>query len=195
MSPLLRPANPRHLRQVAVGFAADIVFEADIVAQLVNEARLPIPAVIFRIVNGDDVLELSGADPADALLRGHLVGMRSAGRVDEGLFVEAYGVDYQRIALEMADRVAVIKWEGGLLSHRGNRLVHGYDADLVVELVNDGDLPGRRLDDLERIRCGEHTRQAVGHAEFSGRVGDGAVFQARHVLFIGSLALGGQRQV
>src|SRR5579883_1114151 len=79
MSPLLRPANPRHLRQVAVGFAADIVFEADIVAQLVNEARLPIPAVIFRIVNGDDVLELSGADPADALLRGHLVGMRSAG--------------------------------------------------------------------------------------------------------------------
>jgi hypothetical protein len=42
-----------------MGFAADIVLEANVITQFVNEARLPIPAVIFRIVNGDDVLKLA----------------------------------------------------------------------------------------------------------------------------------------
>ena len=54
----LRPAHTGYLRQVAMGLAANVVFEADVVAQFVSEAHLPIPAVIFRIVNGDDVLKL-----------------------------------------------------------------------------------------------------------------------------------------
>ena len=84
-----------------MGFAADVIFEADVIAQFVNEARLPIPAVIFRIMNGDDVLKLGRADPADALHRRHLVAMRHAGRIDERLFIEADRVDHERIALEM----------------------------------------------------------------------------------------------
>jgi hypothetical protein len=40
-----------------MGFAADIIFEPHVIAQGVDEARLPIPSVIFGIVNGDDVLE------------------------------------------------------------------------------------------------------------------------------------------
>ena len=79
-------------------------------------------------------------------------------------------------------------------SFLGHRLVHGDHADLVVELVDDRDLPGRRLDDLERIGVGEHARQPVGHAEFAGVVDDRAVLQARHVLLIGGLARRGERQ-
>ena len=64
----------------------------------------------------------------------------------------------------------------------------------MVELVDDGDLPGRRLDDLERIGRGEHARQPVGHAELARVVDDRAVLQARHVLLIGGLAGRGERQ-
>ena len=80
-----------------MGFAADVVFEADVVAQGVDEAHLQIPAVVLRIVNGDDVLKLGRADPADALHCAHLVGMRRTGRIEEGLFVEACGVNHQQI--------------------------------------------------------------------------------------------------
>src|SRR5215471_11248516 len=118
----LWPAHARHLGQVAVGLAADVVFKTDISAQIVDEARLPISAVILRIVNGDDVFELRRADPADALDRSHLVRMRRAGGIDESLFVEARGVDHQRIALEVTDRVTVVEREGGLLPRRGHRL-------------------------------------------------------------------------
>src|SRR5262249_36398383 len=130
-------ANARHLRQAAMGFAADVVFETDVSVQFVNEARRPIAAVILGIVNGDDVFELGRTGPADALHRGHLVGMRRSGRVDKGLFVESRGVDHQRIALEMTGRMTVVERECGLLEGRGHRLVHGDDADLVVELMDD----------------------------------------------------------
>ena len=58
------------------------------VSQSVDEACLPIATVILGIVFGDDIRELRRADPADTFERGHLVGMRRAGRVDESLFVD-----------------------------------------------------------------------------------------------------------
>jgi hypothetical protein len=91
-------------------------------------------------VNGDDVLKLARADPANTLHRGHVVGIRRAGGVEECLLVETSGLDHQRIALEMTDRVTVVEREYGLLPRRRHGLVHGDDADLVVELVDDGDL-------------------------------------------------------
>src|SRR5262249_12674612 len=57
-----RPPHPFDPRNIAVGFAADIVFEADVVAEIVDEARRPVGAVIGRIVDGDHVLELRRAD-------------------------------------------------------------------------------------------------------------------------------------
>jgi hypothetical protein len=39
-------AHARHAGQVAMGFAADIVFEAHVVAQGVDEASLPITRVV-----------------------------------------------------------------------------------------------------------------------------------------------------
>src|SRR5215831_12181896 len=86
-SPSLRPADTRHHGNVAMGLAANIVFEADVIAQSVDEARLPIAGVMLRIVNGNEVLKLGRADAADALHRRHLVGMGRAGGVEEGLFV------------------------------------------------------------------------------------------------------------
>ncbi|PYS49550.1 MAG: hypothetical protein DMG13_23180 [Acidobacteria bacterium] len=35
-------------------FAAEIVFEPQVIALIVDETRLPIPRVILRIVNGDE---------------------------------------------------------------------------------------------------------------------------------------------
>src|SRR5260370_40959051 len=139
-----------------MGFTANVVFEASVITLFVNEACLPIPGVILRIVNGDDVLKLGRADPADTLHCDHVVGMRRAGRIDESLLVEASGVDHERIALEMTDRVTVVEREYGLLPRRRHGRVHGNDADLVVELMDDGALSGRRLNDLERIGRGEH---------------------------------------
>src|SRR5580693_8503329 len=76
------PAHARHSGDVAVGFAADVIFKPQVVAQGVDKARLPILRVIFGIVNGDHVLELGRADLADALDGAQLVGMGSAGGVD-----------------------------------------------------------------------------------------------------------------
>ena len=69
--------------------AAHIVFDLDVVAQLVDEPRLPILAVVFGVVDGDDVLELVRAGPADPLHRVQLVGVRRAGGVEERPLVEA----------------------------------------------------------------------------------------------------------
>ena len=72
-------------------FAADIVFEPDVVAQIVGEAHLEIARVVVRIVDGHDVLELVGADLANPLGGEEHVGVWRAGGVEEGFFVEAAG--------------------------------------------------------------------------------------------------------
>ena len=82
------PANTCHRRQIAMGFVANPVLETNVVSQSVDEARLPIAAVILGIVIGDDIRELRRADPAATFEGGHLVGMRRTGRVDESLFVD-----------------------------------------------------------------------------------------------------------
>src|SRR5215467_5142908 len=188
------PAYARHRGYVAMGFATDVVFETDVVAQIVDETRLPIPAVILRIVDGYNVLKLRRADPTNALDRAHLVGMRRAGSVDEGLFVEAARFDHQRVTLEMTDRVTVVERECGQLLFAWHRLVHGDDADLMIEFMDDGDLPGRRLNDLEGIGCSEQARQPIRHTVFSGGIRDGAVFKASHVLLIGGFTRLRERQ-
>src|SRR5215469_2295813 len=58
----LRLLHARDIGDIAVRLAADIVLDPQLVMLIVDEARLPIPAVIFRIVNGDDVLELGRRD-------------------------------------------------------------------------------------------------------------------------------------
>src|SRR5215510_10791446 len=73
---------------VTMRLAADIVFEPNVIAKLVDEARLPVARVVIRIVHVDDDLELRRADPADPLGGHELVGMRRAGRIEEGLFIE-----------------------------------------------------------------------------------------------------------
>src|SRR5580700_10547731 len=55
--PSLRSAHARHRRQVAMRLAAHIILDPQVVAQRVDEARLPVPRIVFGIVNGDDVLE------------------------------------------------------------------------------------------------------------------------------------------
>src|SRR6516225_11732644 len=74
----LRTAHARYAGDVAMRLAADIVLKPYVIAQPVDEARLPIPRVVFGIVNGDDVLELGRARLADALERMHLVAVRRA---------------------------------------------------------------------------------------------------------------------
>ena len=146
-------------------FAAVVVLDADVVAHGVDEACLPIAGVVHRIVNGDDILELRRADLADALESAQRVGVRCAGGIEEGLFVEAGRLDHQRVALEVPDRVAVIERPGQQLLLARHRLVHRDQAELVAELVDDGDLAGRPVDDLERIRIRQDARQPIGYAE------------------------------
>src|SRR6266700_4549504 len=110
-----RTPHACHRGNVAMRFAADIVFEPHVVALSVDEARLPIAAVVVGIVNGDDDLELGRAGLTNALDRAHLVGVRRPGGVDESLCVEAGGLDHQRIALEMTDRMAVVEREADQL--------------------------------------------------------------------------------
>src|SRR5215470_5313815 len=106
--PLSWPAHAAHRRNVAMLLAADVVLKPYVVAQIVDEARLPIARVVPGVVNGNDDLELRPADLADALDRAHLVGVRRAGSVDESLVVEPGRLDHQGIALEMAHGIAVV---------------------------------------------------------------------------------------
>src|SRR6266567_6144720 len=103
-----RTPHACHRGNVAMRFAADIVFDPHVIALSVDEARLPIARVVIGIVNGDDDLELLRAHLADALDRVHVVGVRRPGGVDEGLLVEARALHHQRIALETTDRMTVV---------------------------------------------------------------------------------------
>src|SRR6267378_3021544 len=93
-----RPSHPSwtaHARDrgnIAMRFAAEIVFDPQIVAKVVDEARLPVPRVVVGIVDGDDDLKLRRADFPDALDSRQLVGMRRAGSVEVGLFLETAGL-------------------------------------------------------------------------------------------------------
>src|ERR1043166_4622147 len=100
--------HARNHRNIAVLLAADVVLDPQVVAQLVGEARLPLLGVILRIVDRDDDLEIVRPGPADALDRLQFVGVRRAGRVQKGLLVEARGLDHERVAVVMADRIAVV---------------------------------------------------------------------------------------
>jgi hypothetical protein len=65
----------------------------------------------------------------------------------------------------------------------------------VIELIEDGELAGRALDDLERIGRRQHPRQPVRHAKPPGVVRDRAVLQAGHVPLVGGLAGLVERQI
>jgi hypothetical protein len=70
-----------------------------------------------------------------------------------------------------------------------------FSRSAFMSLMDDRDLPGRRLNDLEGIGRGQHARQPVRDAEFSRGIGNRPVFQTRHILFLRSLAASRQRQV
>ncbi len=145
-------------------------------------------------MNGDDVLKLRRARLANALGGHQHVGMGRAICVEERLLVEARRLDHQRIALKMANGMTVVEGEGDQLLKRGQRFVHRDRADLVVQFVNDGDLPGRSLDDLERVGIGEHPGDAVRNAEFARCIGDGPVLKSRLVHLLRRTARGRERQ-
>src|SRR5258708_27775403 len=97
-----------HRGNIAVRLAADIILQANVVVQAVDEARAEIAREHLRIVQRDDVLELVRPDLLDALGGADFIAVRRAGGVDEGLVVEADGLDHQRVALPMTDRVTVV---------------------------------------------------------------------------------------
>src|SRR6267142_3598027 len=105
-------ANASHGSEVAVFLAANIVFQTDIVAQSVDEARAEILRVVIGIMNGDVIFELVRTGLTKAFGGDHHVRMRRAGRVQERLLVEAGRLNDERIAFEMADGVAVVEGEG-----------------------------------------------------------------------------------
>src|ERR1041384_7887555 len=63
-----------HLRKIAMRIAARVILQADVVALLIDEARLPVLGIESRIVNGDHVFELV-ADLADTFRRDELVAV------------------------------------------------------------------------------------------------------------------------
>src|SRR2546422_6221759 len=149
---LLWPADSSYRGNVAMFLTAEIVVDSHVIALVVDEARLPIPRVIVRVVYGDDDLELRRADFADAFERAHLVGLRRARGVNKGLFIETGRLDHQRVALETAHGMAVKERKGDQLLFSGHRLVYSDKPVLVVELLNTPDNVGGPLDDFERIR-------------------------------------------
>jgi hypothetical protein len=169
-----------HAGQVAVPVVARVVLDPNVGTRVIDEARLPVPRIHRGIVDGDDVFELV-ADFADAFERPHFVAVGQAGRIEEGDIVEARGFHHQRVAVPMADRVAVVLGfdDQGLL--RGQRPIHEDHADLMVHFIEKRDLARRHLENLERIGCGEHAWQAVGDADPARLVDDGALLQARPV--------------
>lgn len=65
-------------------FTTDVGFKPHVVAQCIDESRLPIPRVILRIVYADDDFELRRANLADALSRYEFAGMRRARCIKKG---------------------------------------------------------------------------------------------------------------
>src|SRR2546422_3264384 len=172
---LLWPADSSYRGNVAMFLTAEIVVDSHVIALVVDEARLPIPRVIVRVVYGDDDLELRRADFADAFERAHLVGLRRARGVNKGLFIETGRLDDQRIALETAHGMAVIERKGDQLLFSGHRLVHPDHTDLVVEFVNDRDISGRPLDGFERVRRGQPAGEPIPPAVLAGSIRNPAV--------------------
>src|SRR5499427_7623336 len=91
--------------------------------------------------------------------------------------------------------MTVVVRQGRQLLLTGHRLLHCDHADLMVEFMDDRDLPWGGLKDLEWIGSGEHARQPVRHAVSARGVDDRALLQARGVFFISLLASWGERQV
>src|SRR5258705_633749 len=122
--------------------AGVVILDPQVVTKIVDKPRLIIARIVFGIMHRDDDLELGRARFANALDRAHLVGLRGAGGVGEGAVLEAGGLDYQRVALIMADGIAVEGWVGDEMALVGHRLVQPDHADLMTELVEDRDLAG-----------------------------------------------------
>src|ERR1043166_9424083 len=87
----------------------------------------------------------------------HVVAVEPAGPVNPALVVEADDVDDHRVALPLADGIAV---PGGVLRLDGivRTAVDGDDAELVAARVEEDEL-GRRLDDLARRTHARHARR------------------------------------
>ena len=141
------------------------------------------------------ILELCRADFPDPLGRHQLVGVGRAGRIEVGLLIEAERLDHQRIAVPPSERMAIVERKCDELLVFRRRLVERDHADLVIELVDDRDLAGWRLEDLERIGGRQISDRPIRRAELARVIGDRAVLEAGHVLFIGFLALGRERQL
>ena len=75
------------------------------------------------------------------------------------------------------------------------RLVERNHPDLVIELVDDGDLAGWRLKNLERVGRRQVSHRPIRCAELARIVRDRAVLEAGHVFFIRFFALGRERQL
>jgi hypothetical protein len=103
----------RHRRAVVDAERVDVVLGANVLRQgAVHTIVLPqrLPGLVERtgVINGqEDFQLLASVDQPPAFRDVQLVGMRGAIIVDEGLVVEANGIDDERIAVVVADRLSV----------------------------------------------------------------------------------------
>src|SRR4026208_1480144 len=88
--------------------AAGVLLETQTPSTLVDEARLPIPGVIRRIMNGDDILELI-AHSSDALGRHQLIAVRKPARIQKRLIVEADSLDDERVTFVACGSVSRLR--------------------------------------------------------------------------------------
>ena len=72
----------------------------------------------------------------------------------------------------MSNRMAIVEGIGDQFVIAGERLVHGDDANLVIQLMHHGDLSRGRLNDFERVGRRHDAGNPVGYAEFARRIGD-----------------------
>src|SRR5438067_124037 len=99
-----------------------VILEPHVVTLVIDEARLPVSRVHFRIMDGDDVFELV-ADFADAFEGAHLLAMRQSACIEEGHVREAGCFHHQRVAFPMPDRMAVVSGLADQAVECGQRLV------------------------------------------------------------------------
>src|SRR3984893_582563 len=71
---------------------------------------IPGLGVGLRIVDREHVVDVARVPALEALNGVQLIAVRVADRVDPGFAVEGGGVDHQRVALPMADRVSEPRW-------------------------------------------------------------------------------------
>ena len=112
--------------------ATNIVFETHIIPLAVDKTCLPVSRVVLGVMNRDDDLELCRTGLTNPFDGAHLIGMRTAGRIDKRLVVETRGFDDECIALEMTHRVTVVVRQRNQFLLGWHRFVYPDHTNLMI---------------------------------------------------------------